>query len=71
MDKKKECNQFSGAQKKKIPEKIVTEISKGDITRKHGIRPSTVSMFLKDRDKIENSTDSNVNGPQRKELYCE
>jgi hypothetical protein len=66
MDKRKECNQFSEEHKKKIPEQMVTEMKKSNVTRKYGISPSTLSMFLKDRDKIEKSTDSDAIGPQRK-----
>jgi hypothetical protein len=43
-------------------------MKKGDIARKYGISPLILCTFLKDREKIENSIDSNAIGLQRKQI---
>jgi hypothetical protein len=53
-------------EKKKILEEVDGGINKGDVTRKYGISPLTVSVFLKDREKIKRNIDSDPVGPYRK-----
>jgi hypothetical protein len=68
MEEKKKRKQFSLDEKKKILEEIDRGMKKGDVARKYGISPSTLSTFLKDRDKIEKSIQSDAIGPQSKKI---
>jgi hypothetical protein len=53
MEKKKKHKQFPLNKKVNILEELDRGIKICDVKRKYGISPSTLSMFLKDRDKIE------------------
>lgn len=60
--------QFSLEEKKKIIDEVDSGMKKGDVSRKHGITPSTLSTFLKDRHKIELQLQQPLMGPKRKRI---
>jgi len=60
--------QFSLEEKKNIISEVDNGLKKGEVAKKYGISPSTLSTILKDRESILKQLQTSVFDPSRKRM---